>query len=152
MPNIPNESVPEGTSEEDNVEVRRWGTPNEFDFEPIPHWDLGPQLGVVDFERGVKLAKSRFVVLGGDGARLNRALINFMLDTHAGRGYTEWSLPALANSQTLTGTGQLPKFEDDLSPHRFSKICIQEFSAKRELAQHPQLGLSQRERFWGVNS
>ena len=68
----------------------------------------------MDFERGVKLAKSRFVVLGRDGARLNRALINFMLDTHASRGYTEWSVPALANSQTLTGTGQLPKFEDDL--------------------------------------
>ncbi len=114
VPNMPDESVPVGVDEAENVEVRRWGTPREFDFEPVPHWDLGPQLGIVDFERGVKLAKSRFVVLGRDGARLNRALISFMLDTHGARGYTEWSLPALANSETLTGTGQLPKFEDDL--------------------------------------
>ncbi len=114
IPNILHESVPVGPDESGNVEVRRWGTPPEFDFEPKAHWDLGPALGVIDFERGVKLAKSRFVVLGRDGARLNRALINFMLDEHAKRGYTEWSLPALANAETLTGTGQLPKFEDDL--------------------------------------
>ncbi|MDI6712567.1 MAG: serine--tRNA ligase [Anaerosomatales bacterium] len=114
IPNLPHESVPVGPDESGNVEVRRWGTPPEFDFEPKAHWDLGPELGVIDFERGVKLAKSRFVVLGRDGARLNRALINFMLDEHAKRGYTEWSLPALANAETLTGTGQLPKFEDDL--------------------------------------
>lgn len=114
IPNIPHESVPVGPDESGNVEVRRWGTPPEFDFEPKAHWDLGPELGVIDFERGVKLAKSRFVVLGRDGARLNRALINFMLDEHAKRGYAEWSLPALANAETLTGTGQLPKFEDDL--------------------------------------
>jgi seryl-tRNA synthetase len=113
-PNLPDASVPPGQSEDDNVEVRRWGAPPSFDFEPKAHWDLGPELGIVDFERGVKLAKSRFVVLGRDGARLNRALINFMLDTHAEAGYTEWSLPALANAETLTGTGQLPKFEDDL--------------------------------------
>jgi len=85
-----------------------------FDFEPAAHWDLGPALGVIDFERGVKLARSRFVVLGGEGARLNRALINFMLDTHGARGYREWSVPALANVETLLGTGQLPKFADDL--------------------------------------
>ncbi|MDI6900630.1 MAG: serine--tRNA ligase [Anaerosomatales bacterium] len=114
IPNMPHESVPVGADETDNVEVRRRGTPPAFDFEPIAHWDLGPALGVIDFERGVKLAKSRFVVLGNDGARLNRALVNFMLDEHAKRGYTEWALPALANEETLTGTGQLPKFEDDL--------------------------------------
>jgi seryl-tRNA synthetase len=114
IPNIPDASVPAGESENDNIEVRRWGTPPGFDFEPQPHWDLGPALGAIDFERGVKLAKSRFIVLGRDGARLNRALINFMLDTHGQRGYTEWSVPALANAETLTGTGQLPKFADDL--------------------------------------
>jgi len=114
IPNIPDKSVPVGADERDNVEVRRWGTPPAFDFEPAAHWDLGPALGAIDFERGVKLAKSRFVVLGRDGARLNRALINFMLDTHASRGYTEWSVPAMANSDTLLGTGQLPKFAEDL--------------------------------------
>ncbi|MCE5191043.1 MAG: serine--tRNA ligase [Actinomycetia bacterium] len=114
LPNIPHESAPVGADETENVEVRRWGTPPAFGFEPKPHWDLGPELGVIDFERGVKLAKSRFVVLGRDGARLSRALINFMLDTHGTRGYVEWSLPVLANAETLTGTGQLPKFEDDL--------------------------------------
>jgi seryl-tRNA synthetase len=114
IPNIPHESVPAGVDESDNVEVRRWGTPPVFDFEPAAHWDLGPALGVIDFERGVKLARSRFVVLGGEGARLNRALINFMLDTHGARGYREWSVPALANVETLLGTGQLPKFADDL--------------------------------------
>ena len=113
-PNLPDSSVPVGESEDDNVEVRRWGTPPSFSFDPKAHWDLGPELGIIDFERGVKLAKSRFVVLGRAGARLNRALINFMLDTHAEAGYTEWSVPALANAETLTGTGQLPKFEDDL--------------------------------------
>jgi seryl-tRNA synthetase len=114
IPNLPHESVPVGADETENVEVRRHGTPPVFDFEPKPHWDLGPELGLIDFERGVKLAKSRFVVLGREGARLNRALINFMLDTQAARGYREWWVPALANAETLTGTGQLPKFEDDL--------------------------------------
>ncbi|MGB4442036.1 MAG: serine--tRNA ligase [Coriobacteriia bacterium] len=114
IPNVPHESVPVGADENDNVEVRRWGTPPAFDFEPQAHWDLGPALGAIDFERGVKLAKSRFVVLGRDGARLNRALINFMLDTHGARGYREWAVPAMANSDTLLGTGQLPKFADDL--------------------------------------
>ena len=114
IPNVPHESVPAGADENDNVEVRRWGMPPAFGFEPVAHWDLGPELGVIDFERGVKLAKSRFVVLGRDGARLNRALINFMLDTHGARGYREWSVPAMANSETLLGTGQLPKFADDL--------------------------------------
>lgn len=114
IPNVPDASVPVGADENDNVEIRRWGAPPAFDFEPAAHWDLGPELGAIDFERGVKLAKSRFVVLGRDGARLNRALINFMLDTHGARGYREWSVPAMANSETLLGTGQLPKFADDL--------------------------------------
>jgi len=113
-PNIPHESVPVGASEDDNVETDRWGTPRAFDFEPKAHWDLGPELGIIDFERGVKLAKSRFVLLGGMGAKLERALINFMLDTHDKVGYREWWPPALANAETLTGTGQLPKFEEDL--------------------------------------
>ena len=113
-PNVPDASVPAGADETENVEIRRWGTPPEFGFDPIPHWDLGPALGILDFERAVKLAESRFVLLGGMGAKLNRALINFMLDTHAEAGYREWAPPALANAETLTGTGQLPKFEDDL--------------------------------------
>lgn len=113
-PNMPDASVPLGRDETENVEVRRWGTPREFDFEPQAHWDLGPQLGAIDFDRGVKLAGSRFVVLRKHGARLSRALINFMLDTHLSRGYTEWAVPAMANEDTLLGTGQLPKFEDDL--------------------------------------
>lgn len=114
VPNIPAEGVPVGADESDNIEVKRWGTPPEFDFEPVPHWDLGPALGILDFERAVKLTESRFVLLGGMGAKLNRALINFMLDTHSEAGYKEWVPPVLANADTLTGTGQLPKFEDDL--------------------------------------
>ena len=113
IPNLPHESVPFGVDEDDNVEVRTWGTPREFDFEPKAHWDLGPELGIVDFERAVKLSKSRFVLMGGLGARLERALINFMLDTQTAAGYTEWWPPALANAETLFGTGQLPKFEHD---------------------------------------
>ncbi|MDY0087414.1 MAG: serine--tRNA ligase [Coriobacteriia bacterium] len=114
IPNLLDSSVPHGVDENDNVEIRRWGSPPNFDFEPKAHWDLGPELGIIDFERGVKLARSRFVVLGREGARLTRALINFMLDTHGQRGYREWWVPALANAETLTGTGQLPKFEEDL--------------------------------------
>ena len=113
-PNIPHESVPAGKDETENVEVRRWGTPREFDFEMKPHWDLGPELGIIDFERAVKIAQARFVLLGGKGARLERALINFMINTHLSRGFKEWWCPVLANAETLTGTGQLPKFEDDL--------------------------------------
>jgi seryl-tRNA synthetase len=117
LPNLCDASTPVGDSEDDNPEVRRWGTPRNFEaegFEPQPHWDLGPALNIIDFERGVKLAESRFYVLGGAGARLERALIAFMLDQHTSRGYKEWWVPALANSTTLTGTGQLPKFEEDL--------------------------------------
>ena len=113
-PNMPADSTPVGADENDNPEVRRWGTPPEFDFEFKAHWDLGPDLGIIDFERAVKLAKSRFILLGGLGARLERALINFMADTHTSRGYKEWWCPAMANAETLTGTGQLPKFEEDL--------------------------------------
>lgn len=117
VPNIPSDTTPVGADENDNPEVRRWGTPRDFaaeGFEPKAHWDLGPELGIMDFERGVKLAKSRFYLLGGLGARLERALINFMADTHVSRGYKEWWCPALASAETLTGTAQLPKFEDDL--------------------------------------
>ena len=117
LPNLPSATTPVGASEEDNIEVRRWGTPRSFaedGFEARPHWDLGPELGIIDFERGAKLAKSRFILLGGLGARLERALINFMIDTHVSRGYKEWWCPLLGNADTLTGTGNLPKFEEDL--------------------------------------
>lgn len=113
-PNLPHATTPVGEDENDNPEVRRWGEPTSFSFEPKDHHELGTNLGIIDFERGVKLAGSRFVLLGGMGARLERALINFMADTHASRGYKEWWCPAMANAQTLTGTGQLPKFENDL--------------------------------------
>ncbi len=114
IPNIPDASVPYGESEDDNPEVRRWGTPREFDFEAKAHWDLGPELGIIDFDRGVKIAGSRFYVLGGMGARLERALIIFMIDTHAKEGFKEWWPPVITNAATLFGTGQLPKFEEDL--------------------------------------
>ena len=123
-PNMPSDTTPVGDDEDDNPEVRRWGTPTEFDFEPKPHWDLGPELGIIDFERGVKLAASRFVVLGGLGARLERSIINFMADTHTSRGYTEWWLPVMANTETMTGTGQLPKFEDDMFKTRENLYLI----------------------------
>lgn len=113
-PNMPDATTPVGADENDNPEVRRWGTPRTFDFGDKPHWDLGADLGIIDSERGVKLAESRFYVLGGAGARLERALISFMLDQHTSRGYKEWWVPALANAATLTGTAQLPKFEEDL--------------------------------------
>ena len=114
IPNIPGDNCPIGDDENDNPEVRRWGTPREFDFEMKPHWDLGPELGIIDFKRGVKLAESRFYVLRGAGARLERALISFMLNTHTEKGMQEYWVPAIANRDTLIGTGQLPKFEDDL--------------------------------------
>jgi seryl-tRNA synthetase len=114
LPNRPHASVPGGKSAADNVEVRRVGEPREFDFTPMPHWDLGPALGILDFERAAKIAGARFSVLSGAGARLSRALINFMLDRHTRAGYREVEPPFLANSATLRGTGQLPKFEQDL--------------------------------------
>jgi seryl-tRNA synthetase len=115
IPNVPHASVPVGHGAGDNVEVRRAGEPRAFDFEPKAHWDLGPELGMVDFERGTKIAGARFAVLMRDGARLARALINFMLDLHTREhGYTEVEPPFLANTASLTGTGNLPKFEQDL--------------------------------------
>ena len=114
IPNIPDETVPYGVSDEDNPEARRWGTPREFDFEPKAHWDLGPELGMIDFDRGVKIAGARFYALGGLGARMERALINFMIDTHVENGFKEWWPPVITNAATLFGTGQLPKFEEDL--------------------------------------
>jgi seryl-tRNA synthetase len=111
LPNLPHASVPVGKDAADNVEVRRHGEPRTFDFQPVPHWDLGPALGIIDFERGTKIAGARFTVLSGAGARLSRALINFMLDIHTREhGYREMEPPFLANSATLQGTGQLPKF------------------------------------------
>jgi seryl-tRNA synthetase len=115
LPNLPHASVPVGRSAADNQEVRRHGEPRTFDFEPKAHWDLGPELGILDFERGVKIAGARFTVLTGAGARLSRALINFMLDLHTREhGYREVEPPFLVNSASLTGTGNLPKFEADL--------------------------------------
>ena len=115
IPNLPHESVPQGKSAEDNVEVRRIGEPRAFDFEPTPHWDLGPALGILDFERATRMSGARFCVLMGAGARLARALINFMLDLHTSEHrYTEVEPPFLVNADALRGTGNLPKFEQDL--------------------------------------
>ena len=115
VPNVPHESVPVGRSAEDNVEVRRWGQPRQFDFEPKAHWDLGRDLKILDLERATKITGARFAVYWGIGARLERALINFMLDVHTREhGYTEVLPPFLINSASLFGTGQLPKFKDDL--------------------------------------
>mgnify|MGYP003575248617 CR=1 FL=1 len=115
IPNLPHESVPVGKSSAENVEVRRHGTPRQFDFSPQAHWDLGPALGIIDFERGTKIAGARFTVLIGAAARLERGLINFMLSLHTREhGYTEVAPPFLANQASLTGTGNLPKFEADL--------------------------------------
>lgn len=115
FPNLPHPSVPAGAGEEENVEIRRWGTPRQFDFEPRPHDELGTALGMLDFARGVKIAQSRFTLYKGMGARLERALINFMLDIHTGEhGYTEVQPPLLVNRESMTATGQLPKFEEDL--------------------------------------
>ena len=115
IPNLPHESVPTGRSAADNVVVRTWGETRAFDFEPKAHWDLGPALGILDLDRATKLSGSRFAILMGAGAQLERALINFMLGLHSGEhGYTEVEPPFLVNSATLYGTGQLPKFEPDL--------------------------------------
>jgi seryl-tRNA synthetase len=115
LPNLPHASVPVGKSAEENVEVRRHGEPRTFDFAPMPHWDLGAALGILDFERAARIAGARFSVLSGAGARLSRALINFMLDLHTREHkYVEIEPPFLANSVSLTSTGQLPKFEQDL--------------------------------------
>jgi seryl-tRNA synthetase len=115
IPNVPHESVPVGKGAEDNLEVRRVGRPREFDFEPKAHWDLGPELGILDLERAAKITGARFALYWGLGARLERALVNFMLDVHTRHhGYTEVLPPFLVNSASLFGTGQLPKFKEDL--------------------------------------
>ncbi len=112
VPNLPDDEVPEGKDENDNVEIKKVLTPPTFDFEPKEHWEISD--GWIDFQRGVKLSKSRFSVLVNEGAKLERALINYMLDFNAKRGFKEVAVPYIVNRKTLTGTGQLPKFEDDL--------------------------------------
>jgi seryl-tRNA synthetase len=113
LPNIPHASVPVGEDESANVEVRREGTPRKFDFDPLPHWDIGENLEILDFAAGAKVTGARFVFYKGAGARLERALINFMLDTHTHAGYEEMLPPFLVHRNSMTGTGQLPKFEQD---------------------------------------
>ena len=115
IPNLPHDTVPTGTSADDNVEVRRWGTPRAFDFTPKPHWEVGEQLGILDFERAAKISGARFAVYWDAGARLERALANFMLDMHTSQhGYREVLPPFMVNEKSLFGTGQLPKFKEDL--------------------------------------
>jgi seryl-tRNA synthetase len=115
IPNLSHDSVPVGKSEHDNVEIKRWGAQPEFNFQPKPHWEIGETLGILDLERAAKLSGARFAVYWGEGARLERALINFMLDTHTREhGYTEVLPPFMVNSKSLFGTGQLPKFAEDL--------------------------------------
>jgi len=115
IPNIPHETTPIGSSESDNPEIKRWGKQPNFDFEPKPHWEIAEALDIVDFRRGSKIAGNNFLLYKGIGAKLERALINFMLDLHTNQhGYTEISPPFVANRPTMTGTGQLPKFESDM--------------------------------------
>ncbi|MCY6485852.1 serine--tRNA ligase [Clostridium aestuarii] len=115
IPNIPHPSVPAGESDADNVEIRRWGEPTKFDFEPKAHWDVGVDLGILDFERAGKITGSRFTVYRGMGARLERSLISYFLDVHTGdHGYTEILPPYMVNRDSMVGTGQLPKFEEDM--------------------------------------
>jgi seryl-tRNA synthetase len=115
IPNMPHDSVPVGADDKDNQVVRTWGEKRAMDFEPLPHWEIGERLGILDFARASKLAGARFALYMGAGARLERALINFMLDTHTrGHGYTEVLPPFMVNSACMTGTGQLPKFKEDL--------------------------------------
>lgn len=121
IPNLPDDSVPVGADEHDNVEVRKWGVPRTFDFDVKDHTDIGENLGQLDFEMAAKLTGSRFSVLKGGLARLNRALVQFMLDTHIKAGYTEMYVPYMVNGDSLQGTGQLPKFEEDLFKLRGDK-------------------------------
>ena len=114
IPNIPHESVPIGKDETENVEVRRWGEPRQFDFEPLNHWDIGEMLEIIDFERASKIAGARFSLMKGLGAKLERALMNFMLDLNVSKGYKEVFPPILVNRESMTGTGQLPKFAFEL--------------------------------------
>ena len=113
IPNIIDDSTPIGKDEIENVEIRRWGTPRDFTFEPKNHWDIGSDLGIIDFERGVKIAASRFNVLSGIGARLDRAISSLMLDIHRENGYKEMAVPFLVNTKSMIGTGQLPKFAEE---------------------------------------
>ena len=113
LPNTPHDSVPIGADEEDNVEVRRWGSPRAFDFEPKAHWDLGEDLKILDWERGAKVTGSRFLFYKNLGARLERALYNFMLDEHIAEGYQEIITPYMVNHDSMFGTGQYPKFKED---------------------------------------
>ena len=114
LPNIPNPTVPAGTTDEDNVEIRRFGTPTEFDFDPKPHWEIGADLDIIDAETAAKVSGSRFTFYKGAGARLERAITNFYLDTHTSKhGYTEVFPPFMVSRESMTGTGQLPKFEED---------------------------------------
>jgi seryl-tRNA synthetase len=115
VPNLPHDSVPAGQTPEDSVEVRRWGTPRTFEFEPRPHWEVGEELGILDLARAARIAGARFPLLQGDGALMERALINFMVDLHAREhGYTEVVPPLMVNEDSMTGTGQLPKFAQEL--------------------------------------
>lgn len=115
LPNLPDESVPVGKDEHDNVEMRRWGNPRNFEFQPLPHWEIGEKLGILDFERAAKVTGARFTFYKGLGARLERALINFFLDVHTREhGYTEILPPYIVNRDSMTGTGQLPKFAEDM--------------------------------------
>ena len=114
IPNIPNPEVPDGETDEDNIEIKRWGEPTKFNFEPKAHWDLGTDLNILDFERAGKVTGSRFTFYKGMGARLERSIINYFLDKHTfENGYTEVLPPYMANRDSMTGTGQLPKFEED---------------------------------------
>ncbi|SHH30039.1 serine--tRNA ligase [Tepidibacter thalassicus] len=115
IPNVPNPNVPQGTTDDDNVEIRKWGEPTKFDFEPKAHWDIGTNLNILDFETAGKITGSRFTLYRDLGARLERSLINFFIDTHTSEhGYTEVLPPFIANRDSFTGTGQLPKFEEDM--------------------------------------
>jgi seryl-tRNA synthetase len=114
IPNIPHESVPAGKDETENIEIRKWGSPGEFAFEPLNHWDIAEALDIIDFDRAAKIAGARFALMKGAGARLERALMNFMLDTNTARGYKEVFPPIIVNRESMTGTGQLPKFEMEL--------------------------------------
>lgn len=114
LPNIPHETVPVGKDESQNIEVRRWGKVKDFDFEPLNHWDIAEPLDIIDFDRASKIAGARFSIMKGAGARLERALINFMLDLNTSKGYKEVFPPILVNRDSMTGTGQLPKFADEL--------------------------------------
>lgn len=125
LPNTPSDKAPDGAGENENVEIRRWG--DEFLSRPCcesAHWDIGPEFGIIDFERGVKIAQSRFTLLRQDAAKLNRALIALMLDTHTENGYEELAPPYLVNAQAMTGTGQLPKFEEDMFRCRDDELYL----------------------------